>query len=220
MSRGSIGLDERTQNWLLHHGVRDDALLEELRAETSTLPNAGMQVSPEQGQFLTLLARLQNARRIVEVGVFTGYSSICLARGLAQGGELLACDVSEEYTAVARRHWLKAGLADRITLALAPAAETLRARLAQGWAASVDLMFIDADKGNYPVYYELALELLRPGGLVAVDNMLWSGRVADESVQDEDTRAIRELATRIHSDARVEMCLLPIGDGLSLARKR
>ncbi|MCA9787622.1 MAG: class I SAM-dependent methyltransferase, partial [Candidatus Cloacimonetes bacterium] len=144
----------------------------------------------------------------------------CLARGLAQGGELLACDVSEEYTAVARRHWLKAGLADRITLALAPAAETLRARLAQGWAASVDLMFIDADKGNYPVYYELALELLRPGGLVAVDNMLWSGRVADESVQDEDTRAIRELASRIHSDARVEMCLLPIGDGLSLARKR
>ncbi|MCB1046091.1 MAG: class I SAM-dependent methyltransferase [Calditrichaeota bacterium] len=220
MSRGSIGLDERTQNWLLHHGVRDDALLEELRAETSTLPNAGMQVSPEQGQFLTLLARLQNARRIVEVGVFTGYSSLCLARGLAQGGELLACDVSEEYTAVARRHWLKAGLTDRITLALAPAAETLRARLAQGWAASVDLMFIDADKGNYPVYYELALELLRPGGLVAVDNMLWSGRVADESVQDEDTRAIRELATRIHSDARVEMCLLPIGDGLSLARKR
>ena len=220
MSRGSIGLDERTQNWLLHHGVRDDALLEELRAETSRLPNAGMQVSPEQGQFLTLLARLQNARRIVEVGVFTGYSSICLARGLAQGGELLACDVSEEYTAVARRHWLKAGLADRITLALAPAAETLRTRLAQGWAASVDLMFIDADKGNYPVYYELALELLRPGGLVAVDNMLWSGRVADESVQDEDTRAIRELASRIHSDARVEMCLLPIGDGLSLARKR
>ncbi|MCA9782616.1 MAG: class I SAM-dependent methyltransferase [Candidatus Delongbacteria bacterium] len=220
MSRGSIGLDERTQDWLLRHGVRDDALLEELRAETSRLPNAGMQVSPEQGQFLTLLARLQNARRIVEVGVFTGYSSICLARGLAQGGELLACDVSEEYTAVARRHWLKAGLADRITLALAPAAETLRTRLAQGWAASVDLMFIDADKGNYPVYYELALELLRPGGLVAVDNMLWSGRVADESVQDEDTRAIRELASRIHSDARVEMCLLPIGDGLSLARKR
>jgi predicted O-methyltransferase YrrM len=219
MSRGSIGLAPALQDWVLEHGVRDDSLLAELRRETAALPNGGMQVSPEQGQLLTLLARMLGARRIIEVGVFTGYSSLCLARGLAEEGLLLACDVSPEYTAVARAFWRKAGVESRIELVLAPAADTLAGRLRQGWGGTVDLVFIDADKGNYPVYYEQALELLRPGGLVLVDNMLWSGKVADPTCDDPDTRAIRELARLMHDDPRIDPALLPVGDGLAMGRK-
>lgn len=219
MSRASIGLDPALQQWVLDHGSREDGLLAELRRETSTLPNADMQVSPEQGQLLTLLARLVTARRVVEVGVFTGYSSLCLARGLQPGGLLLACDINPDWTTIARRYWQRAGLDEAIELVLAPAAETLADRLAQGWGGTVDLVFIDGDKTNYPLYYEQALDLLRPGGLVLVDNMLWSGRVADASCNDPDTLAIRDLARRMHEDPRIDPALLPIGDGLAMGRK-
>lgn len=219
MSKGSIGLTDTLQAWVLQHGLRDDELLARLRDETGRLPNAGMQIAAEQGQLLGLLVKLVGARRAVEVGVFTGYSGLCIARALGPHGDLLACDVSAEWTAVARRYWKEAGVDSRIRLELAPARETLEHAVATGWAGTVDFMFIDADKGSYGVYYDLGLELLRPGGLLAVDNMLWGGKVADPAVRDTDTLAIRALAQRMHSDARIEPALLPIGDGVALAMK-
>lgn len=200
--------------------LREPGILRRLREETSTHPMANMQIAPEQGQFMALLIRMLGARRILEVGVFTGYSSLAMALALPEGGEIIACDVSEEYTAIARRYWREAGVSDRIALRLAPATETLDALLADGQAGAFDFAFIDADKPNYRGYYERCLTLLRPGGVVAIDNVLWSGTVADPTQSDPDIEAIRDLNTFLHSDNRVDLSLLPLADGLTLARKK
>lgn len=204
--------------YLVGHNPRPDAALRDLAAETAALgPISLMQVSVEQGAFLTLLARLLGARRALEVGTFTGYSAISIARGLAPDGHLLCCDVSEEWTAIARRYFARTGLQDRITLRLAPALETLRTLPHR---AEIDLAFVDADKTSYRAYYEKILPRLRPNGLLVLDNVLWMGRVVDPSDQDESTRAIRELNDAIAADARVESVMLPVSDGLTLVRKR
>jgi len=213
----SLGLAPELHAYLVAHGTPPDAVQRELIAETARLGQvAVMQVAPEQGAFLTLIARLIGAREAVEVGTFTGYSSLAIARGLAEGGHLLCCDVSAEWTAIARRAWERAGVADRIELRIAPAVETLRA-LPE--TPRFDLAFIDADKTNYATYYEEILKRTRPGGLILVDNVLWSGAVIDASVQDENTRAIRAFNDRVAADARVDCVMTPISDGLTLLRK-
>jgi len=220
MSAKSIGLSDALQQYLVANSVRDTPLCAELREVTAKLPMARMQISSEQGQFMALLVKLLGARRCIEVGVFTGYSSLSVAQALPADGRIVACDVSEEWTAIARRYWEKGGVAGKIDLRLAPAAETLDKLLAAGEAGSYDFAFIDADKANYRSYYERCLQLVRVGGLVAIDNTLWSGHVADPAVNDVDTRAIRELNAFLQGDARVELSLLPVGDGLTLAMKR
>jgi O-methyltransferase len=219
MSNRSITLDDRLYDYLLKVSLRENDLLRELRDETAKLPTAGMQISPEQGQFMALLVELLGVTRAVEVGTFTGYSSLCIAGAMPAGGRLTCCDVSEEFTAIARRYWARAGLAGKIDLKLAPAVETLDL-LAQTEAGRFDLAFIDADKGNYLAYYERVLKLLRPGGAVLIDNVLWSGAVADPDDNDSDTVAIRLLNEHVRGDKRVSLSLVPIGDGLTIARKR
>lgn len=218
MTPKSFLLGEDLHEYLVAHGTPPDDVLRDLAHETEALgPIARMQIAPEQGAFLTVLARAIGARRAVEVGTFTGYSAICIARGLAPGGRLLCCDVSEEWTAVARRYWERAGVTDRIELRLGPAADTLRSLPTDD---PVDLAFIDADKPNYPVYYEEVLARMRPGGLVVVDNVLWSGRVLDAAADDDDTRAIRAFNDLVAADDRVDVVMLPVSDGLTLACKR
>jgi caffeoyl-CoA O-methyltransferase len=218
MEPKSFFLSPDVHAYLVAHGMPPDRILEELAEETRKVgPLAVMQVAPEQGTLLTFLTRLIGARRAIEVGTFTGYSALCIARGLPPGGQLLCCDVSEEWTAVARRFWEKAGVADKIELRIAPAAETLKALPArEDW----DLAFIDADKPGYPVYYEEILRRLRPGGLILVDNVLWMGRVADRSADDPATNAIRAFNDLVAKDERVDRVMLPISDGLTLVRKR
>jgi caffeoyl-CoA O-methyltransferase len=213
-----ITLDNKLYDYLLAHGHNSDPLLHELVQDTQEKlgRRAGMQIAPEQGTFMTLLARAIGARRAIEVGTFTGYSAICIARGLTADGHLTCCDVSEEWTAIARRYWEKAGVAGRITLKLAPALDTLRA-LPSG--ETFDFAFIDADKTNYRHYYEEVLRRLRPGGLILIDNVLWSGAVLDEKDQTEDTVAIRAFNDFAVTDKRVELVMLPISDGLTIARK-
>ena len=220
MSKGSIGLDEALNEYIVRVGVREHPVLARLRERTSTMENAQMQISPDEGAFLQMLVRLLPARLILEVGTFTGYSSTAMA--LAQDGEgrILCCDVSEEWTDIAREAWTDAGVADRIELRLGPAVETLDGLLAEGQGSQFDMAFIDADKGNYDNYYERALQLVRPGGLIAIDNVLWSGRVADDSDQDADTQAIRALNAKIATDERVDLAMTPIADGVTLARVR
>lgn len=214
----SLGISPELHRYVVEHGTPPDPVLASLARETAALgPISIMQVAPEQGAFLTLLARLLGARRIVEVGTFTGYSALCLARGLAEDGHLLCCDVSAEWGAIARRHWEEAGLSERIELRIAPAIETLRALPDEPY---VDLGFIDADKTGYPDYYEEILRRLRPGGLVAVDNVLWGGSVLDPEATDADTRAIRGFNDQLAADERVDVVMLPIADGLTLARRR
>lgn len=220
MSNGSIGLDEALNAYMVQAGVREHPVLAELRRTTAEMPNANMQVAPEEGAFLAMLVRLLPARRILEVGTFTGYSSTAMALAQASDGRMVCCDVSQEWTDVARRAWADAGVADRMTLHLAPAVETLDALLAAGEAGSYDLAFIDADKPGYDAYYERALQLVRAGGLIAIDNVLWSGRVADPADRDESTEAIRALNAKIASDERVDVVMLPLADGLTLARVR
>lgn len=220
MSRQTLGLDACLYEYLLSASLREPPALARLRAETAAHPRAGMQISPEQGQFMQLLLKLIGARRVVEVGVFTGYSSLAMALALPGDGRILACDISDEYTAIARRHWAEAGVTHKLELVIAPALATLEARLAAGEAGSYDFAFIDADKGGYLGYYERLLELLRPGGLIAVDNTLWSGAVADPADRSPDTVALREFNAQLHADERVDLSLLPIGDGLTLARRR
>jgi len=220
MSNRTITMTDALYGYLLETSLREAPLLKRLRDETASHPRGGMQISPEQGQFMQLLVKLTGAQRCIEVGVFTGYSSLAVAMALPAAGRILACDVSEEFTSVARRYWKEAGVAGKIDLVLAPAAETLDARLKAGEAGSYDLAFIDADKANYAQYYERILKLLCPGGLVLVDNVLWSGAVIDASDQDEDTVAIRAFNKLLHQDERVDLSVLPIGDGLTLARKR
>jgi predicted O-methyltransferase YrrM len=220
MSSRTLQITAELYRYLQRIGVRESAAAAALREETARLPMAGMQISPEQGAFMQLLVKLAGARRALEVGTFTGYSALVVAEALPADGTLLACDVSEEWTAIGRRHWHAAGVADKIQLRLAPALATLDALLAEGAAGSFDFAFIDADKSNYDGYYERALQLVRPGALIGVDNTLWGGAVADTTRQDTDTVAIRALNEKMHGDARVDCVLLPIGDGLTLARKR
>jgi predicted O-methyltransferase YrrM len=191
-----------------------------LRAETQKLPNGGMQISADQGALLALLARSIDARRAIEIGTFTGYSALCVAAALPADGKLVCCDVSKEWTDVARRYWAEAGVAPKIDLKLAPAIETLRDLLRQSGAGSFDFAFVDADKSGYDTYYETCLKLIRSGGLIAFDNMLWGGEVAVATVHDTDTDALRALNLKIRDDARVDACLLTVGDGIMLARKR
>jgi predicted O-methyltransferase YrrM len=220
MSVATIAMTEALYGYLLHTTVREPEVLQRLRAETAQLPTGGMQISPEQGQLMRLLIELTGARRALEVGVFTGYSSTSVALALPPDGTLVACDVSEEWTTVARRYWHEAGIAAKIQLHLQPALATLDALVAAGQSGSFDFAFIDADKTAYDAYYERCLTLLRPGGLLAVDNTLWSGAVADPADQRESTRALRALNQKIAGDTRVSASLVPIGDGLYLARKR
>ena len=220
MSNRSISLTDSLYEYLLAVSLREPDLLRQLRQETATDPLARMQISPEQGQFMGLLARLMGARRCLEVGVFTGYSSLALALALPDDARIVACDVSEEWTSVARRYWAAAGVAHKIDLRLAPALETMAGLLAAGEAGRFDVAFLDADKENYLRYYELALELLRPGGLLVADNTLWSGRVADPVNTEATTEALRRFNEQLHRDERVDLSLVPIGDGLTLARKR
>jgi predicted O-methyltransferase YrrM len=220
MSNRTLKITDELYQYLTRIGVRESAVARALRAETAELPMAGMQISPEQGAFMQLLVKLTGARRALEIGTFTGYSALVVAEALPADGTLVACDVSEEWTNIGRRHWQAAGVSDKIELNLAPALETLDRLLRDGAAGSFEFAFIDADKSNYDGYYERALRLTRAGGLIGVDNVLWGGAVADATRQDADTAAIRALNDKIHSDARVDAVLLPIGDGLTLARKR
>jgi predicted O-methyltransferase YrrM len=214
----SFTLSPEVHAYLVENGSPPDALARELIAETQRLGDISiMQVAPEQGAFLTWLTRALEVRHAVEVGTFTGYSALCIARGLAEGGRLIACDISEEWTSIGRRYWERAGVARKIDLRLAPAIETLRA-LPE--SPLLDLAFIDADKSGYPDYYEAILERLRAGGVILVDNVLWSGRVADPDVHDENTDAIRRFNAGVASDPRVDCVMLPLADGLTLLRKR
>jgi predicted O-methyltransferase YrrM len=220
MSNASIGLDERLHSYLLEVGVREPEVLRRLRDETAAIPESNMQIAPEEGAFLALLVRILGARKVLEIGTFTGYSSTAMALALPADGRIVCCDVSKEWTDVARRAWTDAGVADRVDLRLGPALDTLEQLLASGEAGSFDLVFIDADKANYAGYYEAALQLVRPGGLIAIDNVLWSGRVADPAETDESTTAIRELNDAIAADERVDVSMIPLADGLTLARVR
>jgi predicted O-methyltransferase YrrM len=217
---GRILIPENVYEYLLSVSLREPAILRRLREETAPLPRAGMQISPEQGQFMALLAQLTGARRTLEVGVFTGYSSLAVALALPADGRITACDVSEEFTNVARRYWKEAGVDHMIDLHLRPALETLRELLMQGQRGRFDMAFIDADKVNYEGYYECALELVRAGGLILIDNTLWSGRLADPAESDADTIALRSFNRKLHADSRITLSLLPVGDGVTLALKR
>jgi predicted O-methyltransferase YrrM len=210
---------ENIHQYLTSHSVRDTPLLARLREETATQPRAIMQIPPEQGQFMQLLIQLMGARRTIEVGVFTGYSSLSVALALPPEGRMVACDISEEFTSIARRYWKEAGVDHKIDLRLAPALDTLKALIAQGERERFDFAFIDADKTNYANYYECAMELLRPGGLIMVDNVLWSGQVADIAVTDADTVALRAFNDKLHADSRITLSMLPLGDGVTLALK-
>ena len=220
MSNKTLNLTDELYQYLLKVSLHESELMAALRKETAKLSMSAMQVSPEQGQFMALLAKLLGARRVIEVGTFTGYSALAVAQALPADGEVIACDVNDEWTNMARRFWEQAGVVDRIELRLAPALETLDGLLHEGRAGSFDMAFIDADKENYLNYYERCLELLRPGGLVMVDNVLWDGSVIDASNQKSETVAIREFNEYVHQDSRVDISLVPIGDGLTLARKR
>ena len=199
--------------------ARESPLLQRLRAETAKLPHGGMQIGADQGVFLAFLVRLIGARNAIEIGTFTGYSAISVASALAPGGRLVCCDVSDEWTSIARRYWADAGLSDRIELHLRPAQETLAELSRKHGPGSFDFAFIDADKTGYDAYYEACLSLLRPGGLIAIDNVLWSGTVADPANQEKDTVALRALNVKIRDDRRVNACLVSLGDGVMLARK-
>jgi predicted O-methyltransferase YrrM len=213
-------MSDRLYEYLLSVSRPESDLQLQLRQETAQLPMGMMQIAPDQGAFMALLVQLIGAKTYLEVGTFTGYSTLCVALALPTDGCVIACDVSEEYTAIARRYWEKAGVANKISLRLAPAIATLDQLLAEGQANVFDFAFIDADKTNYDVYYERALLLVRAGGLIAIDNVLWGGQVADPTNQDPDTLAIRALNAKLHRDQRVSICVLPISDGLTLALKR
>ncbi|MNK71597.1 putative O-methyltransferase [compost metagenome] len=220
MTARTLNLDDALYQYLLDVSLRETPLLKRLRDETQALPMARWQVAPEQGQFLALLVKLTGARRLLEVGTFTGYSALCMAAALPADGSLICCDIPGDYNATARRYWQEAGLAGQIDLRLAPALETLAELERQGQGGQYDLVFIDADKANYPAYLEHALRLLRVGGLAVFDNTLWSGRVLEASPESADTRAIQVLNRALKDDVRVDLSLLPIGDGLTLCRKR
>lgn len=219
MSDRTLNLTDTLYQYLLGVSLREHPALAELRALTHQHPYAQMQISPEQGQFMALLMQLIGARRTLEIGVFTGYSCLAVALALPPDGRVVACDISREFTDIARPYWDKAGVAHKIDLRLAPAVDTLDGLIGDGQAGGFDFAFIDADKVSYDAYYERCLTLLRPGGLIAIDNVLWGGRVA-RPAEDADTAAIQALNLKLHQDQRVDLSLLPISDGLTLARKR
>jgi predicted O-methyltransferase YrrM len=220
MTNKSLNMGDRLYDYLLSVSLREPEILLKLREETARHPMSQMQIAPEQGQFMALLVQLMGAAKTLEVGVFTGYSALTVALALPENGQVVACDVSEEFTAIARRYWEMAGVANKIDLRIAPATETLDQLLAEGQAETFDFAFIDADKSNYGTYYEQALQLVRPGGLILIDNVLWSGRVADGQLQDTRTEAIRAFNRKLHEDQRVTLSMVAIADGLTLALKR
>jgi caffeoyl-CoA O-methyltransferase len=220
MSSKPTPVSGKLHEYLLSVSLREPVIMRELREETARLSQAQMQIAPEQGAFMSLLTELLGVRKYLEIGVFTGYSSLAVALAMPEGGRITACDVSEEFTSVARRYWERAGVAGSIDLRLAPALETLDRLLDEGHAGTYDFAFVDADKTNYDGYYESALRLLRTGGLMAFDNVLWSGRIADPDAQDADTLALRALNAKLHADQRITLAMLPLADGLTLARKR
>ena len=221
MSSRTLNLDDKLYEYLLANSVREHPAQIALREATRAHPHAGMQISPEQGQFMALLIKLLGARRTIEVGVFTGYSALTVALVLPADGKVLACDISDEYTRIGKPFWAQADVAGKIELCLAPALQTLDARIAAGEADEYDFAFIDADKSGYDAYYERCLTLVRAGGLIAIDNTLWSGKVAAPVASDDaDTMALQALNAKLHHDQRIDVSLLPIGDGLTLARKR
>jgi predicted O-methyltransferase YrrM len=220
MTNKSIGLDEQIYQYFCQVSLREPDILQKLRQETATHPQANMQIAPEQGQFMALLIQLMGAKKALEIGVFTGYSALAVALALPEDGKLIACDVSEEFTAIARRYWQQAGIDSKITLHIAPALATIEQLLNNGEANTFDFVFIDADKNNYINYYEKSLTLLRTGGLIAVDNVLWSGQVANPQNQENLTRSIRQFNDYLTQDDRITLSLVPIADGLTLAVKR
>jgi predicted O-methyltransferase YrrM len=219
MSNKTITLTDDLYDYLKAVSLHEPAVLRRLREETATLPEANMQIAPEQGQFMGLLTQLIRVRRAIEIGVFTGYSTISVALRMPTDGRLIACDVNEKWTAIARRYFVEAGVADQIDLRIAPAIQTLDRLIAEGAAGSFDFAFIDADKENYENYYERALTLLRSGGLIVVDNVLWDGKVADARVKDSATTALRAFNAKLHADDRIQLSMLPLADGITLALK-
>ena len=219
MPRRSVDLDDTLYQYVMDHSIREHPAQVALRAATASHPHAGMQISPDQGQFMALLVKLLGARRAIEIGVFTGYSALSVALALPEDGRLLACDINDDYTRIGRPFWQQAGVAHKIDLHLAPALQTLDAQLAGGAAGHYDFAFIDADKTGYDAYYERCLKLVRRGGLIAIDNTLWSGAVA-RPAKDADTTALQQLNEKLHRDERIDVSLLAIGDGLTLARVR
>lgn len=220
MGKHTLNITDTLYDYLLSVSLQETDVQRALREATDQMKEAMMQISPDQGQFMALLVKLIGAERILEVGTFTGYSALTLALALPDNGRLIACDINEQWTGMAQRYWQQAGVAHKIDLRLAPARDTLKALIEDGQAEQYDFAFIDADKQNYPHYYEHCLQLIRPGGLITIDNVLWGGSVADDSDQQPDTIAIREFNHFISNDDRVEMSLVPIGDGLTLARKK
>jgi predicted O-methyltransferase YrrM len=220
MTNRSLNLDQPLYQYLLDVSLRETALLQQLRAETAQLAVARWQIAPEQGQFMALLIKLIGAKRVLEIGTFTGYSSLCMASAMAEDSLMVCCDTSQEYTDIARRYWRQAGVEERIELRLAPALQSMTELERSGHSESFDLIFIDADKANYLAYLEHALVLLRRGGVLLFDNTLWSGRVLETLPESADTQAIQTLNRRLKNDQRVDLSLLPIGDGLTLCRKR
>jgi predicted O-methyltransferase YrrM len=220
MSTRTYQIGEELHRHLLQTTIRDMDVLQELRIKTAEMAEGGMQISPEQGQFMQFLIKAIGAKRTLEIGTFTGYSALVVALALPEDGRLVACDVSDEYTSVGRPYWQKAGVEHKIDLRLGPGVDSLQRMIDNGDANSFDFAFIDADKPNYAHYYELCLQLVRPGGVIGIDNTLWGGRIADHTAQDESTRVIRSLNETIRNDKRVDMSLVPIGDGLMLACKR
>jgi predicted O-methyltransferase YrrM len=220
MSNRTLCLDDRLYDYLIRESVREPDLLAELRRETSALPMAKMQIGPEQGQFMALLIQIMGARNCLEVGTFTGYSALVCALALPEDGRLITLDVSEEWTQIATRFWARSDVGQRIDLRMGPAVESMRGLLNDGEADGFDFLFIDADKTGYADYYELGLKLVRPGGVIAFDNVLWGGSVADPADEEADTLALRALNRKLHEDIRVDLSMVPIGDGLTLVRKR
>jgi predicted O-methyltransferase YrrM len=220
MSNTSIGVPEDLHEYLVAHGVREPDILRRLREETAALPQHDMQIAPEQGAFMALLVEILDARRCIELGTFTGYSSLVVTLAMPSDGQMVCCDVSEEWTSVARRYWAEAGVGDRVDLRLGPALETLDELLAGGAAGTFDFAFVDASKREYPDYHERIVRLLRQGGVVAYDNVFWAGDILDESKTDPDTLGVRRLNDRLAQDERVTISMIPVADGLTLARKR
>jgi len=220
MSSSTIGLNNELRKYMLDVSFRDDEILKQLREETLTLKEAQMQISPEQGAFLSILTKILNAKKTLDIGVFTGYSSLVVARELPDDGSVVACDTSIEWTSIAKKYWKLAGVDNKVGLHLAPARETLEKLIEDGQASTYDFSFIDADKINYQSYYEYSLTLVKPGGIIAVDNVLWSGQVIDEYDSEPATRAIRSFNEQLYQDDRVSISMVPIGDGLTLAYKK
>ena len=220
MSNRTIAITESIYQYLCDHSLREDPILKDLRDHTYDMEERAMQIAPEQGQFMQMLVKLIGAKNTIEVGVFTGYSSLAIALALPEDGRIVACDVNPQYTSVAEKFWVSAGVRRKIDLRIGPAKDTLLGLINGGFTGTFDFAFIDADKINYDHYYELCLQLIRPGGLITVDNVLWGGAVSDDAINDVDTNAIRALNDKLHQDKRIDLSLVPVGDGLTLAMKR